>query len=697
MRTSVSGMNAQATRLSVVSENIANSDTTGYKQSQTEFSSLILPTNGGGGYNSGAVEAQVRTAISQQGGLSYTGNDKSPKRLDFAVDGNGFFAVGDGAGGTYLTRAGAFTQQADGTLVNAAGYRLQGYPATATGINNVLNGYAGLVDVNLKTSLLSANPTTQGLLTVPLNKDFVVPGTKGSKAFTVDFDNTVLAVGKGMQFTVKLDGAAAGIDVKVLPASTSSKITAADVVKAINDTGGLSDVASLVNGKIVLTSNSAKTALGSSVEIANTKELTPEIVAAPEKTASVTVPGLSPVSTTTGTAAPTNATFTQLNGFDNTGLTAGHGLRMTVTIDGVAKTINVAAPAAAPGKVLLADIVSAINAGTTGFGATLASTDGGTPPKLVVTSGTSGITGNVSMSNILEVTPAVTAVPSSLGTLPGNPNFGDFAAVTGVAAKRPSDNTSLAPSKNSTVSTSITVYNNSGEAVKLDIYYTKTSDTENTWEVAVFDSRKASTGSSAPFPYGPAGTPPLATANLAFDATKFTLKSVEAVSGSSVPAAGVLSINLAAIGGTSNFNLSLADTTQFSGNTQPLAASVNGNPAEVIKDISVGVDGTITAAFASGTSRILFKVPLAMVNAPDAMTAKAGNVYAAGVESGTVLMGFGGSAGFGNLTAGALEDSTVDMASELTTMIESQRSYTANSKVFQTGSEILDVLVNLKR
>ncbi len=60
-------------------------------------------------------------------------------------------------------------------------------------------------------------------------------------------------------------------------------------------------------------------------------------------------------------------------------------------------------------------------------------------------------------------------------------------------------------------------------------------------------------------------------------------------------------------------------------------------------------------------------------------------------------MGFGGSGGFGALQSGALENSTVDMASELTTMIESQRSYTANSKVFQTGSEIMDVLVNLKR
>jgi len=58
-------------------------------------------------------------------------------------------------------------------------------------------------------------------------------------------------------------------------------------------------------------------------------------------------------------------------------------------------------------------------------------------------------------------------------------------------------------------------------------------------------------------------------------------------------------------------------------------------------------------------------------------------------------LGEGGDAG--EVVSGALEKSTVDLASELTMMVESQRSYTANSKVFQTGAQLLDVLVNLVR
>ena len=62
MRTGVSGMSAQSNKLSTVSDNIANVNTTGYKRASTEFSSLILKS-GSGNYDSGAVETTVRYAI----------------------------------------------------------------------------------------------------------------------------------------------------------------------------------------------------------------------------------------------------------------------------------------------------------------------------------------------------------------------------------------------------------------------------------------------------------------------------------------------------------------------------------------------------------------------------------------------------------------------------------------------------------
>ena len=63
MRTSISGMDAQSTRMSTVADNIANSSTAGYKRASTEFSSLVLES-GGSGYESGSVETRVRIGVS---------------------------------------------------------------------------------------------------------------------------------------------------------------------------------------------------------------------------------------------------------------------------------------------------------------------------------------------------------------------------------------------------------------------------------------------------------------------------------------------------------------------------------------------------------------------------------------------------------------------------------------------------------
>ncbi len=113
--------------------------------------------------------------------------------------------------------------------------------------------------------------------------------------------------------------------------------------------------------------------------------------------------------------------------------------------------------------------------------------------------------------------------------------------------------------------------------------------------------------------------------------------------------------------------------------------------------MDIADDGTVYAVFENGARRATYRIPLATVPSVDQLTPQSGNVYSVSDRSGDVIVGFPESGSFGSIRSGALEQSNVDLATELTAMIESQRSYTANSKVFQTGSEILDVLVNLKR
>jgi flagellar hook protein FlgE len=142
MRTSASGMAAQANRLGTVADNIANVNTTGYKRAATEFSSLILES-GTAEYVSGGVESRIRHAISEQGSFKFTTSS-----TDLAVKGDGFFVVSDSAGQPFLTRAGSFVRNADGDLVNAAGFKLMAYQLSGGTPSIVTNGTAGLEAVN---------------------------------------------------------------------------------------------------------------------------------------------------------------------------------------------------------------------------------------------------------------------------------------------------------------------------------------------------------------------------------------------------------------------------------------------------------------------------------------------------------------------------------------------------------------------
>ncbi|MDX3926366.1 MAG: flagellar hook protein FlgE [Shinella sp.] len=163
MRTGVSGMNAQANRLGTVADNIANANTTGYKRADTQFSSFILPGTGGA-YNSGGVNTNVRYSISQQGTFTPTTSS-----TDLAIDGGGFFIVQGSDGVEYLTRAGAFQKMSDGTLRNAAGYTLMGYPySSSQDPTIVINGFDGLSPINMSGGGQVVTPSSSGYLQVDL-------------------------------------------------------------------------------------------------------------------------------------------------------------------------------------------------------------------------------------------------------------------------------------------------------------------------------------------------------------------------------------------------------------------------------------------------------------------------------------------------------------------------------------------------
>jgi flagellar basal-body rod protein FlgG len=164
------GMQAQQTNVEVISNNMANMTTTGFKRSRPEFQDLIyqnLRRVGSNSSDSGTVVPSgaqvglgVRTAaiyrINEQGNLQQTSNT-----LDMAIQGNGYFQVTMPDGETAYTRDGTFALAADGTLVTADGYTVQPGLQIPSNATAVTINTSGQVQVTLSGQTA---PTTVGQL-----------------------------------------------------------------------------------------------------------------------------------------------------------------------------------------------------------------------------------------------------------------------------------------------------------------------------------------------------------------------------------------------------------------------------------------------------------------------------------------------------------------------------------------------------
>ncbi len=288
------------------------------------------------------------------------------------------------------------------------------------------------------------------------------------------------------------------------------------------------------------------------------------------------------------------------------------------------------------------------------------------PPNMVI-NGTAGL-------EVVSIgTLALQANPSTVGNF--NVKLPEGASVV-PAADLPSANTA---GTQYTAKSSLLAYDNLGNQITLDVYSSNLGG--GNWEIAVFNRADAAPGGGFPYSSGP-----MSTQTLTFDTTNGKFASAS-------PTSVVVPIPNGA-----NLVLDMSGSSMLAGDYTLIDATVvNGNAPSAVDRVEIAEDGTLYAVFQSGTRMAVYKIPVASVASPDNMQPLAGNVFVATAKSGEMQIGFPGENKFGTLISGALEQSTVDLASELTTMIEAERNYTANSKVFQTGAELMDVLVNLKR
>jgi flagellar hook protein FlgE len=228
----VAGLNANATRLATISDNISNSGTYGYKRSSTLFESMVITqAPGSGTYSAGGVRASTTRLVSERGALVSTSN-----ALDLAVSGRGMLPVmtsvdlasgGMGDATLMMTTTGSFNPDANGVLRTKSGLVLLGWPANANGTIPVLprDSMAGLQPVVVNANQQAGDPTTQIRLGVNVPATATVAGSDGttlplsveyfgnlgtSESLAISFTPVVPAVGASNQWTLEIRDSAQG-------------------------------------------------------------------------------------------------------------------------------------------------------------------------------------------------------------------------------------------------------------------------------------------------------------------------------------------------------------------------------------------------------------------------------------------------------------------------------------------------------
>lgn len=153
----VSGLTAESQALSMISDNIANSNTTAYKANEASFSTLVTQSAQAGTNTAGGVVAYPTATVGQQGLLQAAATG-----TDLAISGGGFFVVSNAAiGGSSsafsFTRDGSFSVNASGDLVNGDGFFLQGQPLTSTEAAQISSGNLNQLTATSLSSLSTVN------------------------------------------------------------------------------------------------------------------------------------------------------------------------------------------------------------------------------------------------------------------------------------------------------------------------------------------------------------------------------------------------------------------------------------------------------------------------------------------------------------------------------------------------------------
>src|SRR5580658_9047549 len=686
----VSGLEAYQNQLDVISNNIANVSTTGYKEQNVNFEDLLYqasqyataPTNNNGGVNGenyglGVKVGSIDTNFSQ-GGMSTTGVN-----TNLAINGDGFFILSspNATSAPVYTRNGDFSLNENGLLYDpSSGLAVQGWTAN----NGVITtGATGDITIPLG---ISEQAVGTGLNTA---EKF---GPTGDQVYDAQYSGNLDQTNWQSQLISSLNN----------PGSAPSSANVETVTTTLYDSLGAAHTATITYTPFTANSQAGTTAITANQPLQLIQSASGQSTFTGNLTVTVNAGGA------TATISDGTNTVTAVPGG-------------TATLDGVKFTLGdfTAADAAAAGQVavttgssvdtitnanLQENLITSVNGTTSTYNGNLTATVNGAGNLATISDGA----GN-----------SVTGASGSTVTIDGiQVQLGDFGAADGGGAGATMTSTAY----------------ESGLPSSVDNIDGTSENPATAWEVSVsFADGTTFDSISNPGATTTAGAPPVTTVNpptysvgtsgvigfTYFNADGQYINSSSTVGAINQPSGSALTtanggvhvagqaatlavgdqLNVESWGTGDNATAPTSGTpvTPSKATTGPIALSYgdmtslatansvttlaqNGYTAGTLQNITIGQDGIVTGAFTNGQNQTLAQVAVASFQNEEGLAQIGSSQFTETANSGLAQIGQAASGQYGTINSGDLEQSNVDLASEFTKMIAAQNAYQANSK-----------------
>lgn len=693
----ISGLRNHQVSMDVTGNNIANVNTVGFKTSRVTFeesmSQLLQGATRPAGNAGGTNPLQVGLGMSigsidqilTQGNLQTTG-----QITDLALEGQAYFAYSNGLG-TYYSRNGGLQFDSTGRLVSPTnGFALQGIMAASDGtypvgssMGDIRVPYGQKAPAQATTEMRFAcnlDSDSSGLGTVTHTNRYITQA-QGDSTLTelFDRDGNDLGIEIGDEMSISIAGSDPEV-VRVTEGMTLNDFAAAMQTYLTNITGNPVTVS--------VEAGTGSLQLGTTAPINGLQVSTSR----PGSNSYVSNAFSFPATVSNGynitdLRKPANESDLLANVFDASGNPLGLEDGDVISVNGAVggKTITTesatytSTPVADPDYVSsLGDLLNLIQNAFS-----LPETDGTIYDNPSVSLNQSNTNddrlpdGSIVIRGQAEEAFAITnlsiTATNANNSTPSPIRFNTANSFTEIQTARDT----------AVHSTSIMVYDESGDAHTVTTTFTHTGHpNEWLWEISTENGEEVLGGNRGRITFGEDGSP----SSFSFDDNSTQFK-FDPMNGSNVV---MINLNTGSPG-------SFDGITQFRSESTTAIRDQNGYPMGKLQEVSIDEKGEITGVYSNGVTNSIARIYVAEFNNPAGLMSVSDSMYTVSNNSGGAVMLRPGVGSTTQIKPGALEMSNVDLASEFTNMITTQRGYQANARVITTSDSLLQELVQLVR